>query len=171
MLDRSGSREAFDRQMAEMGKWMPYFQAENTLRRNIERFKCNVPPIVLDLTFYDLWPWDMPEKIQTFIPELKKVVLLKRSNAWNCVWISKLAYPHCERLYCELIFFGNKETVPESPRFREVMLDLMHQHKEFTGYNIVGLDGESTVRDWVLGFARCNGPFTIQDSGEWRSSR
>lgn len=171
MLRIPGNCNILDEKIAELETWIPYFNAENALRRNLARFKCKIPPIVLDLTFYNLWPWDVPAKINAILPELRKVVLLKRSNAWNCVWISKISSPQCERQYCELIFFGNKELEPESPRFRSVMLDLMHRHEELTGYNIVGMAGDCSLRDWVLGFSQCNGPFTIEDCGEWQSSR
>ena len=59
-------------------EWKPYFDADNILNRNLNKFNCKVPPIVIELTFYNLWSWDMPDLIRRILPELKPAVLLKK---------------------------------------------------------------------------------------------
>ena len=147
-------------------EWKPYFDADNILNRNLNKFNCKVPPIVIELTFYNLWTWDMPDLIRRILPELKPAVLLKKSKAWNCVWLTKTTLPDCDRSFCELIFFGNKDIIPESPDFRKTMLNLMHQYEEITGYNILGMPFDSSIHHWVRSFCSVNGRFTIFDCGE-----
>ena len=155
-----------DEQIAALAEWMPYFNADRFLLNNLQKFKCRIPPVVLDLTFYNLWSWDMRQMVQELVPELKDVALGRRPKRWNCVWLSKLSMPDFERCYCELIFFGNKAPEPDLVRLRKVILDLMHRHEELTGYNIVGMPYESPIDQWVRSFGRVNGPCAIQECGE-----
>ena len=155
-----------DEQIAELAEWMPYFDADRLLLNNLQNFKCRIPPVVLDLTFYNLWSWDMRQMVQDLVPELQDVALGRRPKRWNCVWLSKLSMPDFERCYCELIFFGNKAPEPDLVRLRKVILDLMYRHEELTGYNIVGMPYESPIDQWVRSFGRVNGPFAIQECGE-----
>ncbi len=151
---------------AALAECQIYLNVERLLRSNLETFKCKVPPIVLELTFYNLWSWDVPEKIRAMMPDLKRAVLPRKSKDWNCVWLSKMTLPDCERIYCELIFFGNSKTEPGSPDFRKIMLDLMHEHEELTGYNIIGISFEMAIPAWVNRLGRISSRFTIQDCGE-----
>lgn len=153
---------------ADHSEWLPYFEAQTLLERNLHKFKCKIPPIVLELTFYNLWSWDVPAMLETLLPDLKRAVLRKRSNAWNCVWLSKMAMPNCDRTFCELIFFGNQDMVPESPKFREIMLDLMHHHEELTGYNIVGMPYECAIDKWLSSFCRIANHFSLLECGQMR---
>ena len=90
---------------AVLAECQNYLNAERLLRSNVEMFKCKVPPIVLELTFYNLWSWDMPEKIRTMMPDLKRAVLPRKSKDWNCVWLSKMTLPDCERILLWIDFF------------------------------------------------------------------